>query len=118
MHEVGLMAEMLDVLAKSAAENRLQKISKIKLVIGKMTMALPSALEFAFASLKTEPLFTSDACLEIEERPTIGHCRSCGHTFTVEDNYRFVCPACGELTIEIVSGRELYIEHYQAEEAL
>ena len=116
MHEVSLMSEILDILAQSAAQNNLQGISKVKLVVGSMTMAMPDALQFAFTSLKTEPLFHTDALLEIEEKPTCSHCLSCGHTFTVKDNFHFVCPACGALTVEIISGRELYIAHYEAEE--
>ncbi len=111
------MTEIMDVLAQSAQENHLQGITRVKLVVGQMTMALPDALQFAFAALKSEPLFQPDARLEIEERPTNGRCTSCGHTFTVEDNYSFICPVCGKLTVDIISGRELYIAHYEAEES-
>ncbi|CAA7601646.1 Hydrogenase nickel incorporation protein HypA/HybF [Acididesulfobacillus acetoxydans] len=116
MHEMGLMAEMVDLLAESAKEHQVRRIDKVKLIVGKMTNALPDALQMAFDVYKEQELFSPSAVLEIEERETIGHCAECGTTFPVRDNALFICPSCQGLRIDIVSGRELYIENYEGEE--
>lgn len=116
MHELGLMAEMVEVLGRSARENNILKINKVQIVVGKMTMALPDALRMAFDAYKTEDLFSPSAELDIEERETKAHCHTCGNLFLVPDNYLFICPECQGLKIEIVSGRELYIASFEGEE--
>ncbi|MDI6812319.1 MAG: hydrogenase maturation nickel metallochaperone HypA [Desulfitobacteriaceae bacterium] len=116
MHEMGLMASMVELLTESARHNQIQKINKVKLVVGKMSMALPDALQLAFDVYKAEGLFSSEAVLEIEERETMGRCRSCGRRFPVLDNCLFVCPDCQGIDVEVISGRELYIDHYEGED--
>ncbi|MHB1653116.1 MAG: hydrogenase maturation nickel metallochaperone HypA/HybF [Desulfitobacteriaceae bacterium] len=116
MHEMGLMAEMINILARSARENKIHRITKINLVVGKMSQALPDALQMAFEVYKTEEMFSPLAILEIEERETIAHCTTCEESFPVPDNYQFVCPICLGLRVEIISGRELYIANYEGEE--
>lgn len=116
MHEMSLMAEMVRILANSARENNIREITQVRLVVGKMTMALPDALQLAFEVFKGEPPLSSQALLEIEERETLGECQECGHSFTLTESYLFLCPACRSVRINILSGRELYIGHYEGEE--
>ncbi|GAB6175060.1 hydrogenase maturation nickel metallochaperone HypA [Paradesulfitobacterium aromaticivorans] len=116
MHEISLMSEMVTLLAASAQENNIREITRVKLVVGKMTMALPDALRLAFEVFKGEPPLSPQALLEIEERETLGKCQACGHSFSLVDNYLFVCPACESVRIDILSGRELYIDHFEGEE--
>jgi len=116
MHEMGLMTEIITLLDQSARQNKIAKITRVNLVVGKMTAALPDALQLAFEALKTEDLFSPQAELEIEERETVAQCLNCGNSFTVPDNYLFICPACQSLKVKITSGRELYIAGYEGEE--
>lgn len=60
--------------------------------------------------------YAKDARLEIEERETTCQCQACGNGFIITDKYWFICPSCEDLRVEVLSGRELYIEHYQGEE--
>jgi len=113
MHELSLMMGIVDQLRKSAAENNIRKISKVMLVVGEMTMAVPDALQFAFETFKEEELF-KDAVLEIRKEPVRGECKDCHHTFGVED-FAFVCPKCSSPNVRIASGRELYIDYYEGD---
>jgi len=112
MHEVGLMQEMIEVLRRSVQENGLEKVSRVRLVVGKMTAALPQALSFAFDVLSAEEPWLEGAELEIEERELRARCLSCGEEYAVPE-YHFVCPRCDSRESEIVSGRELYIDFYE-----
>ena len=47
MHEMALMDGVLNAVRESARDRNLSKINKIKLVVGKFSMALPDSLQFA-----------------------------------------------------------------------
>ncbi|HHW28731.1 MAG TPA: hydrogenase maturation nickel metallochaperone HypA [Syntrophomonadaceae bacterium] len=113
MHELSLMMGIVDQLRKSAAENNIKKISKVMLVVGEMTMAVPDALQLAFEAFKEEELF-QNAVLEIRKEPVRGECKDCHHNFGVED-FAFVCPNCSSPNVRIASGRELYIDYYEGD---
>ncbi|MDI6632468.1 MAG: hydrogenase maturation nickel metallochaperone HypA, partial [Thermoanaerobacteraceae bacterium] len=110
MHELSLVESMMSSIAESAAENNIIRVIRVKLVVGRLNLAQPELLQFAFDALRTGTIFEA-ATLEIEERPLVMRCRKCGGTFT-PDYVNFFCPGCGGQA-EIVAGQELYIEHYE-----
>jgi len=55
MHELTLMQSVLQTVEQDAAQHGINRINKVKLVIGQLTMALPDSLIFAFEALKPEP---------------------------------------------------------------
>lgn len=115
MHELSLMQSVTDIVKESAAQNHINKISKVKLVIGKFSMALPDSMQFAFEAIAaTEPLFAG-AVLEIEPRSIICECLECEVKTEIEDSYHFVCSNCGSVKVEIIQGRELYLDYYEGE---
>jgi Zn finger protein HypA/HybF involved in hydrogenase expression len=46
--------------------------------------------------------------------PTLVRCRACGTEYSPE-NLKLVCPKCKERKVEILSGRELFIENMEVE---
>jgi len=46
-------------------------------------------------------------------------CRSCGHEITarniMDESFSYVCPACGSKEMELVAGRDLYLEKLEIE---
>ncbi|MCL5040320.1 MAG: hydrogenase maturation nickel metallochaperone HypA [Firmicutes bacterium] len=113
MHELALTQNLMETLAASARQQGISRINLVHLVVGRMSGALPGALEFCFSALKRGDLL-GGARLEIEEREIQAQCQACGKSFIVED-YCFLCPACSAGEVKIVSGRELYIDYYDGE---
>lgn len=113
VHEFSLVEGVVKQLRASAAENDIGKISRVMLVVGKLTMAVPDSLQFAFLAFKEEPLF-QEAVLEIREHPAAGECKDCGQRFELKD-YAFVCPSCSSVNIKLAGGRELYIDFYEGD---
>ncbi|MEW6661760.1 MAG: hydrogenase maturation nickel metallochaperone HypA [Bacillota bacterium] len=113
MHELALIQGVLESVAKTAQENSMTKISRIRLVVGKMTAALPASLEFCFNALDKSSLF-AEACLEIEEVDIKGECAKCGNRFIISE-FQFFCPACKHKNISIIAGRELFIDFFEGE---
>jgi len=114
VHEFSLMSSMMDTVRESAVQNNIMQVEKIKLVIGKLSMALPDSLQFAFEALKKDELF-QEAVLEIEEKEITCLCSNCQQSFMVNKNYYFVCPECASNKVEIIGGRELYIDFFEGE---
>lgn len=112
MHELSLVESMMSSIAESAAENNIIRVIRVKLVVGRLNLAQPELLQFAFEALRAGTIFEG-ATLEIEERPLLMRCRKCGETFA-PDYVNFFCPGCGGQA-EIIAGQELYIEHYEGE---
>ncbi len=115
MHEVGLMANILDTISSSAQENNISRIREITLIVGKFTMVLPDSMLFAFEALKQNDPLYADATLTICEKNIECLCEACNKTFLVEQNHCFICPDCTSSKVKILSGRELYIDCYEGD---
>lgn len=116
VHELSLMQSVMDIVKESANQNHIHRVNKVKLVVGKFSMALPDSLHFAFEAISTTELLFKGAVLEIEERETICQCLQCQQTIEIEDNYHFVCTSCGSNNVAIIQGRELYLDYYEGDE--
>jgi len=115
MHELSIMEGVMDMVRESARDHNISKVNKLKLVIGKLTMVLPDSLQFSFEVLSQDELFHG-AVLDIEMRDIKILCKQCGQYSVLEDGYSFVCPECGSNHVDIVNGRELYLDNYEGED--
>lgn len=113
MHEMALAQGVLDVALNTAAQHGAVKIGRIKLQVGTMTHVEPDSLIFCFEALAVGSI-AEGATVEIEVKPLIGRCRDCGKEFSVT-GYYFICPECQRGAVEIISGRELTVEHLEVE---
>lgn len=113
MHEMAIAQGILDIALENAGRHDAAKITVIKLQVGEMTEVEPEALRFCFAALAAGTP-AAEAILEIETTPLRARCRDCGHEFAVA-RFCFLCPACGSAGVEVISGRELRVEHLEVE---
>lgn len=115
MHELSLMEAVINTVRDSALNNDIARVNKVKLVVGKLSMALPDSLQFAFQALNQQDKLFQDAVLEIEERPVICRCSTCTGEFIIENNYSFICPQCTSAKVDIIGGRELFIDYFEGD---
>lgn len=117
MHELSIAESLLKIIQEEMSKRELTRLLRVKIVYGQISAIVPEALETAFEILTIKtPL--AGAVMDIEVKPMVVRCRECGHEFTPAEEERLFmpCPQCGtELGHEIISGRELYIEHIEAE---
>lgn len=113
LHEMALAQGILDIALKNAAQHRAERIGRIKLLVGKMTHVEPESLKFCFGALAAGTI-AAEAVVDIEIMPLIGRCCDCGDEFSIE-GYCFICPKCKSTAVEIISGRELTVEHLEVE---
>lgn len=114
MHELSIIQDIFETLESSALENGIDQIKRVRLVVGRLTAAQPSALQFGFEALKEGHPLLSQAVLEIEERDVRARCRKCDLDFVLDEG-RFCCPECGSYEVELKSGREFFIDFYEGD---
>jgi hydrogenase nickel incorporation protein HypA/HybF len=108
MHELSIAMSMIDIAREEAAARGDGRVIALHLRLGPLSGVVKDALLFSYevAAAGTE-LETSR--LVIEEVPVIVFCQSCNQQRTIETIQLLCCSVCGELTPEVISGRELQI---------
>ena len=107
MHEVAIAQEILDIVDQTARQYKAERVTLVKLRIGKFTSIVRDALDFALEALKVDTL-SRDARFEIETVALHTRCLQCRQDFPEMEDYQFICSECGG-TLEILAGRELEI---------
>jgi hydrogenase nickel incorporation protein HypA/HybF len=113
MHEIGLIQAVMDEISRAAEANNVKRVTRVRLVVGRLNGALPEVLEFAFSILAPETMFEG-ARLEIKSVPVTLNCPQCGAE-SAGDELTCFCPDCGGRA-EIVSGRELHIDYFEGDD--
>ncbi len=108
MHEQSIVESLLALALENAERAKASKIVKINLVIGELSGAVDESMDFYFSFLRKDTI-AAEAVLDFKHVPARLRCRRCGKEFTAE-NLNFRCPDCQETQVDIVGGRELYLE--------
>jgi hydrogenase nickel incorporation protein HypA/HybF len=104
---------MLNLVLEQAEKAKAKRVGKIRLVIGEMTGVVSECVQFYFDFLsKGTP--AEGAALAIKAVPTQAKCRECGKVFELEE-FDWTCPNCRGNNIEILSGKELFVESIEVE---
>ncbi len=113
MHELALMAGVFDIVKKYTAELPDKKVTRVTLVVGELTNAVPEALESSF-QVYAKGTNVEGAELIVRRIPLTALCVECRWEGKVEE-HTFICPKCSGLGLEIKTGRELYVESMEVE---
>lgn len=113
MHELALTQPIVDIAVEKATEAGASKVSKIVVVVGGLSGAVPHAIEFCFQALSKDTI-AEDAELIIETEPCIGTCTQCQTTFEV-DQYYYACPKCESFEVERKGGECFYLKEIEIE---
>lgn len=108
MHEQSIVNFLLTEAVSKAGKEKAGRILSIKLVVGELTGVEKDAVIFYFGFLAKNTM-AEGASLEFEYTKAQLRCRECDIIFPKERS-DFICPQCNKKVIEIVGGRELYIE--------
>ena len=113
MHEQSIVESLLAIALENAEKAKATKISRIYLVVGELSGVVDESVEFYFAFLSRGTI-ADGASLFFMHVPAQLRCRNCGNIFLPE-KMSLNCPNCKEQQVEIVSGRELYIDSLDVE---
>ncbi|MFH2108032.1 MAG: hydrogenase maturation nickel metallochaperone HypA [Chrysiogenia bacterium] len=115
MHEAAIIEDLVRQVLQEAESNRLQKISVIRLTVGRLHHLVPQTMRELFDLMKGEFPIMTGAILQTEICPVRFVCRSCGSE-TVAAAPSFSCPDCRSTDIRIVSGYELILASIEGEQ--
>jgi len=113
VHELSIVASLFEILEDKAREQKADRITGVKLRVGRLSGVVPELLESAFDAYKKGTL-AEGARLEIEVAPLDFRCRACGGTAFREEP-GVSCAACGSSDVELVGGMDVTIEKFEAE---
>jgi len=113
MHELSITQNILDIALEEAGKVNAARINKIFLVIGQASGIVPESVQFCFDELKKGSI-AREASLNFTMVPTQLKCRKCNHISTPEDII-WACSQCGSSEVDIIAGRELYLNSIDAE---
>ena len=113
MHELSITQSILSIVLEKANVAHASKVSKINLVIGELSGIVDECVQFYFDFLSRDTI-AAEATLSFRRSPTQLRCRNCATVFA-PGNGDWACPGCREQKIEIISGRELYVESIEVE---
>ncbi len=113
MHEFGITQSVLAIALEKANAVKSGKITNINLTIGELSGIVDESVQFYFDFLSKDTI-AAEATLTFEKTPVQLRCRKCATTFSPADS-QWVCPGCREQSLEVVSGREAYVNSIEVE---
>jgi hydrogenase nickel incorporation protein HypA/HybF len=113
MHEQSIVESFLALVLENAEKAKASKVLRIYLVIGDLSGVIEEAVDFYFSFLRKDTI-AENASIFYMHTPAQVRCRNCDTVYSPE-NLDFYCPNCREQKIDIVGGRELYIESMEVE---
>ena len=113
MHELSITQSILSIALEKADKAKASKITRINLTIGELSGIAGECVQFYFEFLSKDAI-AAEAIISFERTPTQLRCRNCATVFS-PDNSDWVCPSCREQTIEVISGRESYVNSIEVE---
>jgi hydrogenase nickel incorporation protein HypA/HybF len=113
LHELAITQSILNIVLDEAKAAQAGKITKVNLVIGELSGVVSDSVQFYFDFLKKDNA-AEEATLDFKLVPAQLRCRDCLNDFNPQDSL-WVCPNCQSINVEILSGRDCYIESIEVE---
>jgi len=113
LHELSITENILSIVLERAKEAKASRVSKINLVVGELSGVVDECVEFYFGFLSRDTI-AAQASLSFRHPPIQLRCHKCSTVFS-PTNHNWTCPNCQERAVEIISGRDLYIESIEIE---
>jgi len=108
MHEQSIVSSLLSMALADAKKDNAKRIISIKLVVGELTGVEKDAVNFYFGFMAKDTIAEGASLYFRYTKPQL-RCRDCDIIFP-RNKLEFNCPKCNKKAIELVGGRELYID--------
>ena len=113
MHEMSIAQSILDIVLQESRDHEVSRVISVVIKVGEMSAIETESLKFCF-DLLTKGTLAEGARLAIERVQITCRCQDCGLDFNVKE-LTFSCPACRSGRLEMLAGRELSVESFEAE---
>jgi len=113
MHELTITQSMLDIVLEQAEKAGAERVEAINLTVGELSGYVEESVQFYFDFLVKGTL-AEGATLSFTSVPAQARCRNCARVFKLKE-FDWSCPDCGQDSIEITAGKELFVESIEVE---
>ena len=113
MHELALGQSIVNQVVDLAKREQVGTVSRVRVAVGAGVGVDGDSLRFGFG-IAAEGTLADGAVLEIDHIPLRCRCAKCGARFQPRST-KAPCARCGSFTVDILSGRELRVESFDAE---
>jgi hydrogenase nickel incorporation protein HypA/HybF len=113
MHELGIAKDLFDIVLAEAKKNSLGRVSKIVIRLGKASGIEKEFLLHSLAEHVIPGTIAEGAEIEILPEDVRLKCRKCGKE--IADKSGLSCGSCGNTDVEIVSGKDTYVESIESQ---
>jgi hydrogenase nickel incorporation protein HypA/HybF len=110
MHELSITRSVVAIVSERAAG---QRITRVRLEIGRLSAVMPDAIRFCFGVCSADTP-VAGAELQIVEIPGVGCCNDCG-THVALEALVGRCPNCGTASLRLIAGQELNIKEIEVQ---
>ncbi|MBW2735528.1 MAG: hydrogenase maturation nickel metallochaperone HypA [Deltaproteobacteria bacterium] len=114
MHELSIAVDLIATIEDTARAHQATGVSLAIVEVGALSGVVPDALSFAFEVARKGSL-AADCTLEIKEVPLKARCSACQWEGEIEP-LNPVCPSCKELSMEVLSGRDMRLVSIEIDE--
>lgn len=114
MHELGIAKDLFAKVLEKAKENELRRVTRIKIRLGEASGIEEGFLRHSFIDHILPGSIAQGATLEIKKEGVKARCSDCGKRISAQEA-GLSCPQCGGSDIEIISGKDVYIENIEGE---
>ena len=108
MHEMSIVASIVDIAEDEARKANAKKITELELDIGTISGIEFEALNFAFIALKPKTML-KDAEIKINTIQAISKCLKCDNEFETENVFT-LCPECDSYETMVLQGKEMKVK--------
>lgn len=115
MHEMSIATNIFSIVREKMEEiyGKILPVKKVKIVVGKMSTVVPTALDFALEVVSRDTVFEK-AEFDIEYVPLKIRCKDCEAEMILEEPFLF-CRKCDSFNVEVITGKELYVDSFELE---
>lgn len=113
MHELSIVESLLAVALENAERAEAKRILRIYVVVGDLSGVVDDSVNFYFSFL-SEKTIAAGATIVFTHTPARLRCRACNAVFTAE-KLDFRCPSCKDQQVDVIGGRELYVDKLEVE---
>lgn len=114
MHELAITQGILNFALEEAARREAERITAITVSLGALSGIMADCVETYFP-LVAEGTIAEGATITFHRIPARVRCIDCQAESELPD-FRLRCPVCTSRSVELLSGREAYMESIEIEE--
>lgn len=115
MHELSLVASIVDAVTDSLGPYPGAQVKEVRLRVGALAAVEEEALQFCYG-VATDDTPLAGSRLVVNIVPVGGHCPACARDVEIASLRSFSCPHCGGPVENTRRGRELEIESIEIED--